>query len=323
MKFKHFYLFLLLVFVISFLIFFVYLFEKKNDIPPYNFITEKENVNESLHTFLDLNSCWRVPLEKEDRRKNKKKFRLISIDTNRMFLNGGSGIIQCPGIGCQWKTKKDSLKHLKEIAFFIKKIDPDFVHLSGIEGCSALRLLFKEIGSDYGLKPYMISGEDKITGQNVGFLTKIDPVSDLKRNEKKSFYLDRTELYCSGLSRNYMIRLNIGKQDLFIIGVQMDHDPISKEKKQTQIEILMNSIEKRKKEELVCVLGELSEIKKDFLNLFNLFQIPPEYKNERGKILFNKKIKEKVIVLPCLFECEEYLKKKIFNRIPIIVELVL
>lgn len=39
----------------------------------------------------------------------------------------------------------------------------------------------KEMGNNHGYVPYLLKGTDTATGQNVGILTRIDPISNLQR----------------------------------------------------------------------------------------------------------------------------------------------
>ena len=64
----------------------------------------------------------------------------------------------------------------------IRKFNPDIINFCEIQGCDELNYLRDHTTSNYN--SYMIQGTDTAMGQNVGMLTKLDPLSDLERSEE-------------------------------------------------------------------------------------------------------------------------------------------
>ena len=57
-----------------------------------------------------------------------------------------------------------------------------------MENCEALDTLNAFIGADFGYRAYLVNGKDTSTGQNVGLLTRVDPVEDVRRTEARADY---------------------------------------------------------------------------------------------------------------------------------------
>jgi exonuclease III len=92
----------------------------------------------------------------------------------------------CPGSGCTWKNETEAETHLSYVAHVIKDLNPDILNLCEVEGCDELNVLVEILGKDY--VPYLIKGTDTSTGQNVGLITKVDPIIDLYRTEEREIY---------------------------------------------------------------------------------------------------------------------------------------
>lgn len=93
--------------------------------------------------------------------------------------------------------------HLNAVAKVIAELDADVVNLVEVEGCGTLRQLVAAAtaanpvtSSDY--RPYLIQGLDTALGQQVGLLTRVDPMQDLWRSDR------RVEFPLPGSSCNYV-----------------------------------------------------------------------------------------------------------------------
>jgi exonuclease III len=133
-------------------------------------------------------NCFQAPSVPEDRRKDKKHLKIANFNAEWLFLFGGRGGIRCPAESCPWSTINEAMSHLSKVADMLAKIDADIVHLSEVEDCRVLSTLLKLIPGDHGYKPYIITGKDHATGQNVALLTRIDPFEDIQRTEKRGQY---------------------------------------------------------------------------------------------------------------------------------------
>ena len=69
-------------------------------------------------------------------------------------------------------------------------LKPDIVSLEEVEDCAILQRLADALAArgQKGYVPYMVKGTDTSTGQNVGLLTKVDPVADLSRTEARAAF---------------------------------------------------------------------------------------------------------------------------------------
>jgi len=119
-----------------------------------------------------------------DRRKNKNRLRIAQYNVEWLFADYNS-LADCPGEGCTWKNEIESKKHIDFVAQRIKAIDPDIINLCEIEGCDELSILKDKL--DGGYLPYMVKGTSTV-GQNVGMLTRVDPIKSLYRTEMKEKY---------------------------------------------------------------------------------------------------------------------------------------
>jgi exonuclease III len=153
------------------------------------------------------NECPVVSI-RGDRRSNKNVIRIMQYNVEWLFIDPYSG---CPGNDCTWKNQTEAETHMTYVANVIKKLNPDIINFCEVEGCDELNLLKDQLDDDTYL-PYLKKGTDTGTGQNVGMLTRIDPVISLYRSEMKynypiedsncGYYPDITE--STGVSKHYI-----------------------------------------------------------------------------------------------------------------------
>jgi exonuclease III len=77
---------------------------------------------------------------------------------------------------------------MEYVSDVVNKLKPDIIHFCEIEGCDELNMLSSLLDNNTAYSPYLIKGTDTSTGQNVGMLSKIDPVRNLYRTELKYSY---------------------------------------------------------------------------------------------------------------------------------------
>ena len=119
-----------------------------------------------------------------DRRTDKNKLRLVQYNAEWLFIDYYAAA-DCPGNGCSWKNQSEAQTHLTAIHKVLDTLNPDIINFAEIEGCDELGLLIENEGT---YLPYLKKGTDSATGQNVGFLSRIDPVRDLYRTEERISY---------------------------------------------------------------------------------------------------------------------------------------
>ena len=124
--------------------------------------------------------CPSVVTPSQDRRTNKNNLRIMQYNVEWLFLDYYKSS-DCPGDGCTWKNETQASTHLKYVTDVINDYQPDIINFCEIEGCDELNSVIDFTTELYN--PYLIQGTDTSTGQNVGMLTKIDPLIDLYRSE--------------------------------------------------------------------------------------------------------------------------------------------
>jgi exonuclease III len=143
-----------------------------------------------------------------DRRKDKNKLRLVQYNVEWLFIDYYSGM-NCPGDGCTWKNESEAYTHMDYIAKRIRDINPDIINFCEVEGCDELNILKDKL--DGSFIPYLKKGTDTGTGQNVGMLTRVDPIKSLYRTELKYNYpIDGSKcgytgpISTTGVSKHYI-----------------------------------------------------------------------------------------------------------------------
>ncbi len=117
--------------------------------------------------------------------------------------------------------------HMREIAAIIRRANPDLVNLVEVENLDALETLRQEFLADMGYRAYLIEGGDTFTGQDVGLLTRIDPVEPLAREDREG---------CSGevgksVSKNYQAKFQLGELRLALVGLHLLAVPLDEQRK--------------------------------------------------------------------------------------------
>uniref|UniRef100_A0A6C0DLD7 Endonuclease/exonuclease/phosphatase domain-containing protein n=1 Tax=viral metagenome TaxID=1070528 RepID=A0A6C0DLD7_9ZZZZ len=169
--------------------------------------------------------CYIAPVNSNDRRNNKTTLRIVQYNTEWLFIDYYASS-DCPGNGCTWKNSSQAEIHLSYVSKIVSELRPDIINICEIEGCDELNMLKTSISYEY--LPYLIKGTDTSTGQNVGVLTKIDPVINLYRSDARETY----PIYGSkcgysgtpsttGVSKHYVTEYNINKINIALIGAHL------------------------------------------------------------------------------------------------------
>jgi exonuclease III len=211
-------------------------------------------LNTVFSLFLFLSSvkcdteCPNVVLS-EDRRENKQSLRLIQYNVEWLFIDYYSAM-DCPGDGCTWKTIDDAETHLSYVSKVISELKPDIINLCEVEGCDELNAVKNYLDDSY--VPYLKKGTDTSTGQNVGMLTRIDPIIDLYRSEEKIAYPisgtkcgSTSSSGTSGVSKHYITEFNLGVYKVALIGAHLlaiPTDPSRCVQREAQAQVLQNIV---------------------------------------------------------------------------------
>jgi len=160
-----------------------------------------------------------------DRRTDKNKLRLVQYNVEWLFVDYYSPM-NCPGEGCTWKNQSDALKHMDYISQRIKNINPDIINFCEVEGCDELNILKDKLDGTY--MPYLKKGTDTGTGQNVGMLTRIDPLKTLYRTELKYNYpLPGSKcgytgsVSSTGVSKHYITEFKFNEMNIAFIAAHL------------------------------------------------------------------------------------------------------
>jgi exonuclease III len=176
--------------------------------------------------------------------------RLVQYNVEWLFIDYNSNS-KCPGTGCPWATVDDAKIHLSYVADAIKSLNPDIINFCEIEGCDELNMLITEL-QDTTYKPYLKQGTDTSTGQNVGMLTRIDPLTSLYRSEERASY-PVPGSKCgytgasgtSGVSKHYITEFNLGGLKTAFIGAHLLAYPTDTSRcaeREAQAQVLQNVI---------------------------------------------------------------------------------
>ena len=157
-----------------------------------------------------------------DRRSNKSKLRLVQYNVEWLFIDYYSNM-DCPGNGCTWKNTTEAETHLSYVSKVIHDLNPDIINFCEIEGCDELNMLKTSL-DDNTYMPYLKQGTDTSTGQNVGMLTRVDPVVSLYRTEDRYDYpiygstCGYTGTGSTGVSKHYITEFKLSNMNIALIG---------------------------------------------------------------------------------------------------------
>jgi len=184
--------------------------------------------------------------------------------------------MDCPGNGCTWKTQADAQTHLNYVSDVIQDLQPDIINFCEIEGCDELKLLNDQLNNEF--TPYLKKGTDTSTGQNVGFLTKIDPIISLYRSEEKVEYPivgskcgNTTAKGSTGVSKHYITEFKLGLTNIAFIGAHLlaiPTDPARCVQREAQAQVLQNVITNYvSKNYEIIIIGDFNDYDSEILDL--------------------------------------------------------
>mmetsp|Transcript_7454 Transcript_7454/g.24767 ORF Transcript_7454/g.24767 Transcript_7454/m.24767 type:complete len:360 (+) Transcript_7454:10-1089(+) len=164
-------------------------------------------------------SCSSAPSQPADRRTNSSKLVIAQYNVDFLFLSSveSEGTLECPGRGCDWTNASIAQEHLSRVASQIARMDADIVSLNEVESCDVLHALIAAMPKAAAVTytPYLVLGEDRFTGQNVGMLSRVDPETDVRRtNERVAFPVAGSQCNATahgteGVSKNLIARFHV------------------------------------------------------------------------------------------------------------------
>jgi len=172
--------------------------------------------------------CPAVPSVPGDRRTDKSVLRVVQYNAEWLFTDYFANS-NCPGTGCPWENSTAANTHLQYVTNVIATLNPDIINFCEVEGCdelSQVKAAFTNQADYYNM--YLKNGTDSSTGQNVGVLTKIDPIVSLYRNDNRVSYPvpgsqcgyhGTSSTY--GVSKHYITEYQIGSMKLAMVGLHL------------------------------------------------------------------------------------------------------
>jgi exonuclease III len=214
----------------------------------------------------------------EDRREDKSKLRLIQYNVEWLFIDYYSAM-NCPGTGCTWVNQTEADIHMDYVAKVVKQLNPDIINFCEIEGCDELNIL-KDKLDDKSYNPYLKKGTDTSTGQNVGMLTRVDPLVDLYRTELKHNYpIPGSKCgyagvpSSSGVSKHYITEFKFNGYDIAFIAAHLIAIPTDSSRcaqREAQASVLQNTIYSYiNKSYEVIMLGDFNDYDAEVLDVNN------------------------------------------------------
>jgi exonuclease III len=211
-----------------------------------------------------------------DRRADKNKLRLVQYNVEWLFIDYCSSS-NCPGDGCSWKNQSQANTHMSYVSSVIKDLDPDLINFCEVEGCDELNILKGQLDNSY--TPYLLKGTDTSTGQNVGMLTRVDPIKTLYRTEARYDYpiygskCGYTGSGSTGVSKHYITEfkfnnMNIALISAHLIAIPTDSSRCAQREAQASVlqPIIANYI---LKEYEVIMLGDFNDFDGEILDVNN------------------------------------------------------
>ncbi|KAJ3004472.1 hypothetical protein HKX48_001203 [Thoreauomyces humboldtii] len=241
-------------------------------------------------------SCSQAPTHPGDRRENLDELTIGNFNAEWLFLYGGSGAMLCPGRGCPWKNKDMALRHMRKVAQTIRSMElPDIVHLSEVEGCDTLGDLIEMLESDFGAvkgayRPYLVPGKDTALGQQVGLITKVDPIMDLVRTDDRAIYPVKGSTCgftkpgapskLTGASKNYLAVFPVNEMRVLLTGTHLiayPDKPERCERREAQATVLADAVRAHianNPQSEVIILGDFNDYDDEVMDAAGAIDTP-------------------------------------------------
>jgi exonuclease III len=185
--------------------------------------------------------------------------------------------MNCPGTGCSWINQSEAETHMNYVSNVVKELNPDIINFCEVEGCDELNIL-KDKLNDNTYMPYLKKGTDTSTGQNVGMLTRVDPLINLYRSELRYNYPIpgsncgyNGSVGSSGVSKHYITEFKFNGYNVAFIAAHLlaiPTDPTRCAEREAQASVLQNVIFSYvNKEYEVIMLGDFNDYDAEVLDI--------------------------------------------------------
>lgn len=214
---------------------------------------------------------------KNDYRSNIHKLRLVQYNMEWLFTDYYK-TADCPGNGCSWHNQTAVDSHIQHLSNVVNTLDPDIINICEVQGCDELNTIKQYTSNQYN--PYLIKGTDTSTGQNVGLLTKIDPVSNLIRTDLHADYpIPNSKCNYNGtsghhgVSKNYISEFFINDVNIALISshfLSIPTDPDRCVKREAQASVMQQVIKQYISNDFeVIFIGDLNDYDNEILDSNN------------------------------------------------------
>ena len=218
--------------------------------------------------------CPIIPFTLADRRKDKSQFRIVQYNVEWLFIDYYSES-KCPGSGCTWVNQTEAQTHMEYVATIVNELEPDLINFCEIEGCDELNILSEYLDGSY--MPYLKQGTDTATGQNVGMLTRVDPIVNLYRTDNRYNYpipdssCGYTGTGSTGVSKHYITEFNFNNIKIALIAahfiaIPTDTERCAQREGQASVlqEVIMNYININYE---IIMLGDFNDYDSEVLDI--------------------------------------------------------
>jgi len=215
---------------------------------------------------------------RQDRRYDRTRLSVATLNAEWLFWDDGNNgpSNKCPKSHsqgtCRWADMEEAEAHISAVAKALVLIDADIITIEEVQDCVVLQCLIDAM-EDYTYKPYLIRGTDTATDQNVGIISRIDPVSPLFRTENRAtIYRDDSPCgknlpdssYNSGVSKHFIARFDVpGIGPITLIGLHLLAFPVDPDrciKREAQATVLKNvAAAELRAGSQVIILGDLND----------------------------------------------------------------
>lgn len=227
----------------------------------------------------------------EDRRPDKNKLKVMTY--NPYFLWDGKAPEECKHQNAikslPWFNKPDVAKqHMAEVAEIIKNNNPDIINFIEVESINSLKILNDNFLQGLGYKAYMKDNNKSGVCQDVGILTRIDPIT-IDRDESR---INDSSGKSKGVRKNYYAKFHVNNHKIALIGAHFKAIPSNKsykEYREIQARIISNRAnELRKSGYLPIVLGDFNDFDSKVLDRNNNVSLTNTLKILSGQNTYSK-----------------------------------
>src|ERR1051325_1965551 len=151
----------------------------------------------------------------DDRRTDKTQVTIMHLNAEFMW-DGKAPEEGNPQVKFDWKgSPVEAAAHMQAVAAIINRNNPDIVSLCEVENEAALNMLNTQFLAGKGYKAYFAQGTDTFTGEDMGFLTRIDPEGGAIAYDTRAGHSGTSTKNCS---KDYIAKLAINGEKIAMIG---------------------------------------------------------------------------------------------------------